>query len=134
MTIIKACACIVMLLIIPKHGSAEMLSDEYVKCMSDASGNYYDMVECINNETNKSDKLLNTIYQELMSALSESKRYKLKKAQISWIAYRDANCDFYMSPDASQEARLLRAECVMTETETRVHELSTIFAKEMINR
>jgi uncharacterized protein YecT (DUF1311 family) len=120
---------ITMLIIGSKQTNAEMVSDEYVKCISSAQGIHIDLLLCIQEETDRSDKLLNQIYTQLMTVLPMTRKRQLKHAQLLWIAYRDANCEFYADIDGGHEAQLLSAECMMVETESRVHELSGIFAK-----
>ncbi|MCP5536969.1 MAG: DUF1311 domain-containing protein [Akkermansiaceae bacterium] len=45
-------------------------------------------------EYQKSDKAMNTVYQNLMRVLTEDGKKKLRLSQRAWIAFRDAEADF----------------------------------------
>ena len=54
-----------------------------------------EMRDCAGKEYEAADAALNKVYQQLMSTLSdEGHRTVLKEAQLAWIKFRDANCDF----------------------------------------
>lgn len=51
--------------------------------------------ECQAREYKKADAALNTVYKQLMAKVDdEGERSALKAAQLAWIKYRDANCEF----------------------------------------
>jgi uncharacterized protein YecT (DUF1311 family) len=52
-----------------------------------------DMNECADREYRKADAELNRVYQQLMRA-SGGRDAKLKSAQLAWIKFRDAECDY----------------------------------------
>jgi uncharacterized protein YecT (DUF1311 family) len=52
------------------------------------------MNTCAEKDYKASDKKLNDTYHALMAAISKPGQAKLQKAQRSWVAYRDAQCDF----------------------------------------
>jgi uncharacterized protein YecT (DUF1311 family) len=52
-----------------------------------------EMNECADREYKKADAELNRVYQQLMRA-SGGKDAKLKAAQLAWIKFRDAQCDY----------------------------------------
>src|SRR5215813_2126421 len=54
-----------------------------------------EMNECQGKEYRKADAELNAVYKQLMSKLDdEGEKAALKNAQLAWIKFRDANCDF----------------------------------------
>ncbi|MFL6230794.1 MAG: lysozyme inhibitor LprI family protein [Pyrinomonadaceae bacterium] len=52
-----------------------------------------DMNECADRQYRKADAELNRVYQELMRASGGSDQ-KLKAAQLAWLKFRDAECDY----------------------------------------
>jgi len=54
-----------------------------------------DMKECEGLRFQKADKELNSAYKRLYGKLDNIGRDKLKKAQKSWIALRDADAEFF---------------------------------------
>jgi uncharacterized protein YecT (DUF1311 family) len=54
-----------------------------------------EMRDCAGKEYEAADAELNKVYQQLMSKLdTEGHQTALKEAQLAWIKFRDANCDF----------------------------------------
>ena len=49
---------------------------------------------CAGKEYKAADATLNRVYQQLVAMLESAEKDQLKEAQIAWIKYRDANCDF----------------------------------------
>lgn len=78
--------------------NTEMTSDGYYKvyeeCLEKAAGGTSVTLECTSAEIRRQDKLLNLYYQKLMKNLDDSGRKELKKAQIAWIKWRDADSSF----------------------------------------
>ncbi|MEO1297763.1 MAG: lysozyme inhibitor LprI family protein [Cyanobacteria bacterium J06636_16] len=60
------------------------------------------------------DDELNTVYQDLQAYLSPEEQALLTDAQLEWITYRDAHCDF---EEGDMDA------CLAQVTETRVNQL-----------
>ena len=55
----------------------------------------FELNECQAREYKKADAALNAIYKQLMAKVEdEGERGTLKAAQVAWIKYRDANCEF----------------------------------------
>lgn len=51
--------------------------------------------ECARQEFEAADKRLNQLYRQLITRLQgSSKRQQLVNAQLAWIKYRDAACNF----------------------------------------
>jgi uncharacterized protein YecT (DUF1311 family) len=52
---------------------------------------------CAGLSYENADRALNRTYQALVPNLSTTRRQKLTSAQLRWIAFRDAECEFYGS-------------------------------------
>lgn len=52
---------------------------------------------CAEQSYENADRALNRTYQALLPNLSATRRQKLTDAQLKWIKFRDAECDFYGS-------------------------------------
>jgi len=94
----------------------------YTACMDKASSTT-SMVECIGAEHEAQDAKLNAAYKTLMGTLSADRRKQLRTAQRAWIAYRDANCEFYFDPEGGSIARLQANDCMLSMTARRAVEL-----------
>lgn len=99
-----------------------LYSQGYNTCLDKASSTT-SMVECIGMEHDAQDAKLNTAYKTLMDSLSPDRRKQLRGAQRAWIAYRDANCEFYFDPDGGTIARLQANQCMLNMTAQRAAEL-----------
>ncbi|MEH1912046.1 lysozyme inhibitor LprI family protein [Nostoc sp.] len=53
--------------------------------------------ECRKLSYQNADKKLNRVYQQLLSTLESSSKQKLIAAQVTWIKFRDTNCEFERS-------------------------------------
>jgi uncharacterized protein YecT (DUF1311 family) len=106
---------------------AEKVNSQFDTCMDKAGGVTVNMLNCIDAETQRQDKKLNTMYQNTMKSLTNKRKEELKKTQQLWIKYRDANCDFYADPDGGTMASILGASCVMDMTTQRAKELEDFY-------
>lgn len=97
-------------------------SQTYTACMDKASSTT-SMVGCIGVEHKAQDTKLNKAYKTLMNTLSSERQGELRSAQRAWIAYRDANCQFYFDPEGGTMARLQANQCVLSMTAQRAAEL-----------
>lgn len=52
-----------------------------------------DMSICYSAELKKANKALNQFYQSLLKELDKADRESLRRAQRSWVQYRDADCE-----------------------------------------
>jgi uncharacterized protein YecT (DUF1311 family) len=84
------------------------LSAEYSACLDKAGGVTFDMIECIAAETGRQDATLNNNYRILMSKLSSDQKKALLEAERAWIAFRDANCQFYGDPQGGTKCSVGR--------------------------
>jgi uncharacterized protein YecT (DUF1311 family) len=104
----------------------ERSSKSYAACLDKAGGVTFAMQDCIREELGRQDRRLNGAYEALMGSVPEKRRAQLRDAQRKWIAFRDANCEFYSDPQGGSAARLAANECVITLTAERAHELETL--------
>jgi len=58
----------------------------------DKARNTYDDIYCTNKIYASADADLNKNYQQLRLKLDETQQKILKKSQLAWIRYRDAEC------------------------------------------
>lgn len=69
------------------------------KCLDSPAGeSTQGMVECIDKAYRSWDAALNKVYGELMKQLDPKSAALLKASQLKWIAYRDAEKDFFAGP------------------------------------
>lgn len=67
------------------------------------------------------DRKLNQVYQNFLSQLNPASRNQLQTAELAWIEFRDANCDFEATQAANGENL-----CKIRMTEQRTEELSQL--------
>lgn len=76
-----------------------------------------DLTTCAQKHFEEADKALNDVYSNLVAKLSVDEKEKLKKAQRTWIAYRDAQCQFNtMGTNDGSVHPMVYAECLTTLT------------------
>jgi uncharacterized protein YecT (DUF1311 family) len=54
----------------------------------------FDLNRCAALARDRADAELNKAYQQLMKITSGAERAKLRAAQLAWIRFRDAQCDY----------------------------------------
>jgi uncharacterized protein YecT (DUF1311 family) len=54
----------------------------------------YDLNICYDKQFKAADAELNRVYNRLASKLGAAERAKLKTSEVSWLKYRDDNCDY----------------------------------------
>ena len=85
-----------------------------------------EMNMCWGKEYKAADAKMNKTYQEFMSKLDESEKMQLKNAQLAWLKYRDANCDFVADQYKGGTMRpMIAAICLADVTNARVNELKS---------
>ena len=77
-------------------GAAAAVFAPYLAMAKDCSrlNTQTDMNLCEGDNFKQADIQLNAVYAKLMKKISAAGQIKLREAQKSWIAYRDAQCDF----------------------------------------
>ena len=82
---------------------------------------------CYQREGNWWDAQLNTDYTDLKNTFSTELFQTLRQAQVAWIAYRDAKCEFaYKLYEDGSIRHILFSNCIMRTTADRSIELKQI--------
>ncbi len=58
------------------------------------ASNQFELNRCAARARDKADAELNKLYQQLMREAGTTEREKLRTAQLAWIKFRDAHCDY----------------------------------------
>ena len=58
------------------------------------AGNQHELNRCAARARDRADAELNKLYQQLMKDAGVTERAKLRAAQLAWIKFRDAHCDY----------------------------------------
>ena len=101
-------------------------SAAHAACMEKSGGVTSDMQDCIATELVRQDARLNKAYKAAMTPLSAPRKKQLLAAQRAWLAFRDANCQFYADPEGGSAARLVANDCVLSATASRATELENL--------
>ncbi|MDQ1592427.1 MAG: hypothetical protein QOG71_3054 [Pyrinomonadaceae bacterium] len=67
-------------------------ADREDPCPGDRS--QHELNQCAARARDKADAELNRVYRELMKDTSGAERAKLRDAQLAWLKFRDAHCDY----------------------------------------
>jgi uncharacterized protein YecT (DUF1311 family) len=87
-----------------------------------------EMNECQGREYKKADAALNAVYKQLMAKIdTEGERAALKAAQVAWIKYRDADCEFvsYLNKGGTIYP-LVYSGCLTARTQERTKQLREV--------
>lgn len=83
-----------------------------------------EMNMCWGNQYKAADARLNTVYRDFTSKLSPAETAQLKAAQLAWIKFRDANCEFVADAYKGGTIRpMMAAMCLAEVTTARTSEL-----------
>ena len=79
---------------------------------------------CADKQFKAADAELNRVYAGLAAKLEAGARAKLKAAEVSWLKYRDDNCEYEAAPfDGGSMQPLIRSSCLERMTRARTAEL-----------
>lgn len=79
---------------------------------------------CWGKEYKAADAQLNAAYREFMSKLNPEETAQLKTAQLAWIKFRDANCEFVADQYKGGSIQpMIAAMCLADQTSARTSEL-----------
>jgi uncharacterized protein YecT (DUF1311 family) len=101
-------------------------SAAHTACMGKSGGVTSAMLDCIATELQRQDARLNRAYKAAMAPLSAPRKKQLQAAQRAWLAYRDANCQFYADPEGGSVAAVVANDCVLSATASRALELENL--------
>lgn len=115
--------CFFVLAVFAGHAIAQdqKKSDPCADAQSQAEMNM-----CWGMEYKAADSRLNSVYREFMAKLSDEEKAQLKNAQLAWLKFRDANCEFVGDQFKGGSMRpMVAAMCLADVTNGRVSELKT---------
>ena len=79
---------------------------------------------CADKKFKAADAVLNRVYNQLAAKLEAGARAKLKAAEVSWLKYRDDNCDYEAAQfEGGSMQPLIRSSCLERMTKARTAEL-----------
>jgi uncharacterized protein YecT (DUF1311 family) len=81
-----------------------------------------DLNACAAADAANADQRLNRSYKALLCYLDESEKERLKAVQHAWLAFRDADCDYFASGGGSI-APMNRLQCLAALSNQRAEEL-----------
>ena len=105
---------------------SEEYSTQYNDCIDTSEGVTSVMLDCMADETNNQDKLLNINYKKVMLMLDKEKKLELKNAQRLWMKYRDANCNFFIGLSGGTIDSLNVTSCFLDMTAVRANDLDDL--------
>ena len=83
-----------------------------------------EMNMCWGNQYKAADSRLNAVYREFTSKLNPEETAQLRTAQLAWIKFRDANCEFVADQYKGGSIRpMIAAMCLADVTNARTSEL-----------
>jgi uncharacterized protein YecT (DUF1311 family) len=84
----------------------------------------FDMNQCAHKEYEAADAELNRAYNQLAAKLEGDNKARLKEAELAWIKYRDANCEYESSLYLGGTMRpMVESYCLAGMTKSRTAEL-----------
>ena len=92
-------------------------------CMEKSGGVTSAMLDCIATEMVWQDARLNKAYKAALAPLSAQRKKQLVTAQRAWLAFQDANCQFYADPEGGSVAGVMANDCLLSTTASRALEL-----------
>ena len=79
---------------------------------------------CADKRFKAADAVLNRVYNQLAAKLEADARAKLKAAEVSWLKYRDDNCEYEAAGfEGGSMQPLIRSSCYERMTKARTDEL-----------
>ena len=92
----------------------------------------FEMNQCAAKEYQKADAALNRVYKQVMDKSSLEEKVKLKTAQLAWIKFRDAECDYESAENIGGTIYpLIHSGCLTTMTELRIKQLREHLANKL---
>lgn len=90
----------------------------------DDANTQLDMNFCADRQFKAADAELNRVYNQLAPKLEGDARAKLKAAEVSWLKYRDSNCDYEASVyEGGSMQPMIYSFCLERMTKSRTTEL-----------
>ena len=89
----------------PALASDDKFSKDYQRCLDQAVSTS-DIIECTQQEHEKQDARLNSVYKKVRDMESESQKKNLQEAQRAWIKFRDTWGAYLYDPEGGTIARV----------------------------
>ena len=113
-------------LLILLTGAAVFAQDQKKPHPCDDAQSQTEMNICFGKEYKAADARLNTVYREFTSKLDPEETAQLKAAQLAWLKFRDANCEFMADQYKGGTIRpMIAAICLAEVTDARTNELKS---------
>ena len=117
--VLLPCLCLLLAVAAPAQKQRPAAKDP-----CPGANSQYELNQCAHKEFQAADASLNRIYNQLASNLDEGARAKLKEAELAWLKYRDANCEFVSSEYEGGTMRpMVHSFCLADMTRARTAEL-----------
>ena len=92
----------------------------------------FELNQCAARARDKADAELNKVYRELMKDTGTTERAKLRAAQLAWIKFRDAHCDYEsVGNKGGSIYPMVVSFCLAEVTGTRVKQLQEILRESL---
>src|SRR5437879_524932 len=119
MKLLMICGIALLILFAPAFAQEQKKPEPCADAQSQAEMNI-----CWGNEYKAADARLNEAYRQFASKLDDAEKAQLKNAQLAWLKYRDANCDFVADQYKGGTIRpMIAAICLADVTNNRTTEL-----------
>ena len=94
--------------------------------------NQFELNVCAARARDKADAELNKVYRELMKDTGTTERAKLRAAQLAWIKFRDAHCDYEsVGNKGGSIYPMVVSFCLAKITDTRTKQLQEILRESL---
>jgi|SRR5207302_271917 len=119
MKLLMICGLALLILFSGAFGQEQKKPEPCADAQSQAEMNI-----CWGKEYKAADARLNEAYRQLASKLDVEEKTELKNAQLAWLKYRDANCEFVADQYKGGTIRpMIAAICLADVTANRTTEL-----------
>lgn len=99
-------------------------SKTYTDCMAEAGGSTMPTRDCQNDETDRWDKALNGVYQQLLAKADAAGKVQLRDEERAWLKRITRRCDHAGDDEAGGTLQPVEiADCYLTEKILRTVEL-----------
>ncbi len=87
----------------------------------------FEMTQCAGREYRAADAELNRVYQQVTRQEDAAGRARLKAAQLAWLKFRDAECEYEAGDYIGGTMRpMIEAYCLAAVTKARTQQLKEI--------
>jgi uncharacterized protein YecT (DUF1311 family) len=95
------------------------------------SNTQFELNRCAARARDRADAELNKVYRELMKDAGATERAKLRAAQLAWIKFRDAHCDYTsVGNKGGSIYPMVYSFCLAGVTNARVEQLQEILREQ----